>query len=69
MTIIPQCFDCKRLFLGSGKMACEAFPDDIPDEILLNDHDHKEPFPGDGGLLFVVRTDPKPISPKTKKQN
>ncbi len=61
--ITPQCFDCKRLFKREG-MTCEAFPDDIPDEILLNEHDHKTPFPGDNGLLF----EPKPKAEPTSYQ-
>lgn len=53
MTIVPQCLGCKRLVKGSLK--CEAFPDRIPDPILLNEHDHRRPYPGDGGVLFEPR--------------
>lgn len=56
MTIDPICFYCRRLFEGSGRTAvglsCEAFPDGIPRAILMMDHDHHRPYPGDGGLLF-----------------
>ena len=32
---------------------CEAFPDKIPNEIYLGEFDHKKPFKGDNGLMFV----------------
>ncbi len=51
MIIDPQCFECRRLLPVKG-MKCEAFPDGIPDAILLNEHDHHAPFPGDHGLQF-----------------
>jgi len=28
------------------------FPDGIPDEILTNGHDHRQPFEGDNGIVF-----------------
>ena len=31
---------------------CEAFPIEIPEEILTGEHDHKTHFEGDNGLLF-----------------
>ena len=53
-----QCLKCARyrgLFTSGDETkeshSCEAFAR-IPDEIALNLHDHKEPFEGDGGLLF-----------------
>lgn len=45
-----QCAACSRKF--SGAEGCEAFPDAIPDAILLNEFDHHHPFPGDQGLQF-----------------
>lgn len=52
MTIDPQCFDCKHRHVGVGRMACDAFPDDIPDAILSNEHDHRFPYEGDNGIRF-----------------
>ena len=46
----PQCRSCKHLHDES--MTCDAYPDDIPDEILLNKHWHTKPFPGDHGILY-----------------
>ena len=56
MTIVPQCFDCKR---WRENDVCVAFPDRIPDEILLNLHDHKQPYPGDGGIRFESNERPR----------
>lgn len=52
MTVIPQCFDCRHLDRQAGRMACSAFPGGIPEPILLADHDHHEPYPGDRGIRF-----------------
>lgn len=55
MTIIPQCFDCKHFDRDKKGMVCAAFPAGIPNPILLADHDHREPFEGDGGIRFEPR--------------
>jgi len=31
---------------------CKAFPNDIPGKILTGEHDHTEPYEGDGGIQF-----------------
>jgi hypothetical protein len=38
------------------RLCCDAFPDGIPREIRIEQHDHRKPFPGDNGILF----EPKP---------
>ena len=32
---------------------CTAFPAGIPDEIIRLGYDHRNPFEGDGGVLFT----------------
>lgn len=44
-----QCLECAH-YLGAH--ACTAFPEKIPDAIFTGDHDHREPYPGDGGIRF-----------------
>ena len=34
---------------------CDAFPDGVPDAIFLGGFDHREEYPGDGGIRFVLR--------------
>lgn len=54
-TAIPSCVNCRHLH-GDDKTGnfCDAFPDQpgIPQPILLGQHDHKTPFPGDHGIQF-----------------
>lgn len=38
------------------RLCCDAFPDGIPDDIVMEKHDHRKPFPGDNGILY----EPKP---------
>lgn len=47
---MPMCFECKRHF---GDLTCDAFPDGIPQEIVLSEHDHRKPFVGDDGFRFL----------------
>lgn len=49
MTITVQCPICKH-YVGMG--ICEAYPQAIPKEILLGEHDHAKPLPGDHGIQF-----------------
>lgn len=46
------CDTCTH-YRGNGK--CEAFPDQIPLEILSLEHDHKTPFLGDKGIMYEAR--------------
>jgi hypothetical protein len=61
----PQCFGCRH-YIGrriNGGYQCSAFRDQpIPTQILTNEHDHRDPFPGDHGILFEPDRNRKPIS-------
>jgi hypothetical protein len=59
----PICFACRHLHPGlvrvtdtppEGPSTCDAFPDGIPDEIMLGGVDHRRPLPGDGGIRFEL---------------
>ena len=46
----PQCHACKHYYVGT--LNCEAFPDGIPQKILLDAVDHRKPIAGDHGIRF-----------------
>ena len=46
---VTQCDGCRHR--RPGTLGCEAF-DVIPAAILLGRHDHRTPYPGDGGIRY-----------------
>jgi len=50
---IPQCSTCVR-YRPEVDFAntCDAFPERIPNEIIFNQFDHHNPYPGDHGLQY-----------------
>lgn len=50
------CHGCSHLreatSLEDRGATCDAFPEGIPEAILQGGFDHREPFPGDGGVRF-----------------
>ena len=50
--ITNQCPNCKYLIGTNKHLVCEAFTNGIPEKILTGEHDHTEPYEGDGGILF-----------------
>lgn len=73
-TIPPHmdiCLSCKRYrgtryvediegVEGNYVNYCDAFPEEIPEEILLGDHDHRSPYPGDNGMRFRAKPEGEP---------
>lgn len=49
MEISELCDNCKHL---DYNLVCTAFPNGIPDEILIKGFDHRNPYPGDHGIQF-----------------
>jgi hypothetical protein len=47
----PICMACSRYRSGG---TCAAFPSGIPEDILFGQFDHRQPHPGDNGILFEV---------------
>ncbi len=47
---VPQCHSCKHYHFGT--LTCDAYPEGIPQSILLNIADHTKAFPGDHGIHF-----------------
>jgi hypothetical protein len=50
ITISP-CVGCRHYPPGVPA-TCTAFPEGIAEAILKNEHDHRQRYPGDGGVLF-----------------
>lgn len=45
----PICYGCKRF---RADLECDAFPDGIPQKILLSEVDHRLEQPDDQGIQF-----------------
>ena len=48
----PDCMDCQHLIEKLGPFRCKAFPEKIPDDILMDGYDHTKVYPGDKGIRF-----------------
>ena len=51
---VPLCESCALLRPGPEGFGhvCAASPDGIPDAIYIDGFDHRQTFPGDGGVLY-----------------
>lgn len=54
------CSQCIHRHPGDGYLSCDAFTR-IPVDILANRHDHRKPYPGDGGIRLEEWTLGAPI--------
>lgn len=57
---VPACRNCRHKIAGTKN--CSAFPEGIPLEIRSGKNQHREPFPGDGGIQW------EPIQEKSAPQ-
>ena len=48
----PVCSSCKHFDKYKVQFVCEAFPDRIPDSILIHGDNHSSPIEGDHGIQF-----------------
>lgn len=48
--MVTPCSTCRHLYADA--FSCAAFPEGIPEEILLGDHQHDKPFSGDSGIQY-----------------
>ena len=48
----PQCTACIHF---RANYACAAFPGGIPEDVLFNRVDHREPVEGDNGVRFEAK--------------
>ena len=50
--VISQCVSCKNKRFDA---TCRAFPNGIPEAILVGQHDHTKPYAGDNGIRFEAK--------------
>ena len=48
----PMCMKCKYFSIRENTLRCDAFPEGIPDEIILGGVEHTKPYKGDNGIQF-----------------
>jgi len=49
----PICYECAHFRTNREEgLVCKAFPKGIPDAVLFQGSDHKEPLEGDHGIQF-----------------
>lgn len=72
MTLVNNiCMYCLRFHEADlQEETCDAFPNGIPNAIIMMEADHRKPYPGDHGLLFLVEPGSEdllpPIEPRSR---
>jgi hypothetical protein len=53
--LMPLCWKCTHFHPKKDLWVCDAFPDKIPDDIIIDEFDHHSPHEGDRGIQFKER--------------
>ena len=59
----PICISCKHYHYARNRnrmpdtRTCKAFPDGIPKQVYYMEHDHRQPFKGDRGIVYEENPD------------
>ena len=51
--VVSLCSFCSRR--NQNGAGCEAYPEEIPQEILWMNVDHRQPYVGDNGVTFKMK--------------
>ncbi len=51
--VVTQCQGCAHM--QKLNSTCTAYPEGIPNAILVGDHDHTKTYPGDHGITFQAK--------------
>ena len=65
----PICMICTRRSWLGKKAICAAFPKGIPGEIWEEGFDHRQAYPGDGGIRFELAEGKDELLRRWVKQN
>ena len=62
--ILSQCLYCRHYAGGTFGAVCAAFPNQIPQDVLDNQVDHRRPYPDgqEADVLFEPRADVDPAT-------
>jgi hypothetical protein len=55
MRYVGMCGKCANRDFDAPTPVCAAYPDGIPDEIIRQGFDHRQPYPGDNGIRFIPK--------------